>query len=133
MVAKKTSHDDVPLLEWIAAAFGALIAAVLIALIGWNAALSDRQAVPQIRPEVIRIVPADGGHLLDIRLTNMSSQSAASVQVELDLKKDGKVVESSSATIDYVPARSKAFGGLMVRADPRTHEVDLRVTGFEIP
>lgn len=133
MAAKKTKHDQVPLLEWVAAGFGALVAAVLIGLIGWNAAISDAEAVPQIKPEIVRIIPADGGHLLDIRLTNSGAQSAASVQIEVNLKKGGELVETSRATIDYVPARSEALGGLIVRADPRTHEVDLRVTGFQIP
>ena len=133
MMAKKRSHPRVPPLEWAAAIFGALVAVILIGLIAWNAALSDGQAGPRIKADIVRITGADDGHVLDIRLTNISSQSAASVQVELSLNRDGRLVESSNATIDYVPARSKAFGVLMVRADPRTHEVDLRVTGFEIP
>ena len=133
MVSKKMKQAKVPLLEWVAAGFGALVAALLIGLIGWNAARSNSQAVPLIKAEIVRILPADDGHVLDIRLTNAGAQSAAGVQVEVSLKKGGEEVETSSATIDYVPARSEATGGLIVRADPRAHEVELRVTGYEIP
>ncbi|MGH6658129.1 MAG: hypothetical protein ACREBP_05500, partial [Sphingomicrobium sp.] len=81
---------------------------------------------------VERIEATSAGHVVEVRLHNASTQSAASVQVEGKIG-SGASAEASSATIDYVPGRSDAHAGLMFTRDPRKEAFELRVTGYEIP
>lgn len=121
-------HNPVPALEWGAAGFGLLLLLALLAIIGRGALAADQDDVPLLVATVERVVTTPGGHVVEVVVANRSSVTAASVQVE------GVVGgETSTATIDYVPARSRATGGLLFTRDPRAGGLQLRVTGYELP
>jgi len=125
-------RDPIPPLEWGAAALGLLVALALLAIIGREAVAGKDEPVPVLVAEAQRIVATPGGHVVEIRVRNLSSQTAAAVQVE-GKSRPGPDEETSSATIDYVPGRSEAIGGIMFSNDPRGAPLELRVTGYEIP
>jgi len=130
-VAKKR-HDPIPPLEWAAAALGLLVALLLLAILGREAVAGRDDSVPVLVAEVERVVATPTGHVVEVRVRNLSDQTAAAVQVEGKIKV-GQEEETSSATIDYVPGRSQATGGIIFSSDPRGSPLELRVTGYEVP
>ena len=133
MAKAKSGHDPIPPLEWAAAALGLLLAIALLGTIGREALRVPGKQVPMLVVEGQELVSAEGMHVLEIVVRNDSARTAASVQVEGKLKSGEADAETSSATIDYVPGHSSATGGLIFAKDPRTHRLELRVTGYEIP
>lgn len=126
MAADRKKRDPVPLLEWMAAAFGLVMALALLAILGW-AIVHDHDRVPILEAHLEAVTTTPSGHVAQIRVTNRSAQTAASVQIE------GKLGDQmASATIDYVPAHSEANAGLIFEGDPRAG-VELRVLGYELP
>lgn len=125
-------RDPVPPLEWAAAAVGLLVALLLLAIIAREAVAGRDDPVPVLVADVVRVVPTQAGRVVEIKVRNLSNRTAAAVQVEGKLK-TGEAEETSSATIDYVPGRSEATGGLIFPGDSRAGQVEVRVTGYEIP
>lgn len=130
-MAKKT-HDPVPPLEWAAAALGLLAALALLAIIGREAIAGNERPVPVLVAHVERVAATRAGHVVEFKVRNLSEQTAAAVQVEGRIKSGGEE-ETSSASVDYVPGRSEAAGGLVFAGDPRGGKLELRVTGYEVP
>lgn len=117
-----------PVLEWIAAGLGAIIAAIILVTIGWQAIAGGDDPVPLLSARAESVTPAGSVHVVTVRVTNASSRTAASVHLEGAI--DGEV---SSATLDYVPGHGEASAGLLVAADPRATPLTVRVTGYEHP
>lgn len=128
----KKRHGPIPPLEWSAAALGLLVALLLLAILGREAVAGRDDPVPVLVAEVERVVATPTGHVVEVRVRNLSDQTAAAVQVEGKIKA-GPEEETSSATIDYVPGRSQATGGIIFSSDPRGSPLELRVTGYEVP
>lgn len=128
MARRASTTDKTPMLEWVAAAFGALVALAILGTIGWQAVTASYDRVPLLSARIKSVMPAGDGHVVTIEVTNASSRTAASVEVEGEI--DG---ETSSVTIDYVPGHGEASAGLIVGANPRTQPLKLRVTGYEHP
>ena len=134
IAARKKPRDGIPPLEWAAAALGLLIAA------GDDRRRSCSRAcaatddpVPLLAVTAETVTPAAQNYVVTVRLTNDSGRTAAAVQVEGVLKRGEEEVETSIATVDYVPGHSEAKGGLVFTEDPRAHQLELRVTGYEHP
>ena len=128
----KPRRDAIPPLEWAAAALGLLVAIGLVLIIAREGLIAADDPVPQLIVEAGPPVASTHGHVVEIRVRNLSSRTAASVQVEGKLSGAGEA-ETSSASIDYVPGHSEAKGGLMFTRDPATSQLDLRITGYENP
>lgn len=126
-------RDPIPILEWAAAAFGFAVALLLLGILGRAALTSPNDPVPELSVRAGRLVPGAGSHVLTIDVVNQGATTAAAVQVEGTLKQGEEEVETSSATIDYVPGHSQAAAGLIFKEDPRAHELELRVTGYKAP
>lgn len=137
MAARKTPArhirvDDVPLLEWIVAAIGLLLVAGTAAYIAWQG-YTRAGAAPDIALEAVEIRAIGGGYLVSIRATNNGGTTAKGVKVQGELARDGRVVESSEMSFDYLPPDSQRRGGLLFTADPRLHELKLSAKGYELP
>ena len=111
MVDKKAKRDGIPALEWIAAAVGLIIAVAMIGAIVAEGISATDDPVPLLSVTAEAVTPAAQNHVVTVRLTNHSGRTAASVQVEGVLKRGADEVETSSATIDYVPGHSEAMAG----------------------
>ena len=129
----KTHHDPISALEWGAAAFGLVVAVLLLAIIGREAFVGREDAVPILSVQAQRVVQTPSGHIVEFVVQNSSSQTAAAVHVEGTIKGSTAEEETSSTTVDYVPGRSSAKGGILFTSDPRAGGLELRVTGYEIP
>ena len=127
-MAKHSRKDPVPLLEWVAAAIGLVIALALLGTIGLEAIRGTDRQVPVLEPRVLRIESSSAGHVVLFEVANRSGQTAAAVQV---MGTAGG--EESQAALDYVPGRSEAKGGLLFSRDPRGQKLEIRVTGYQQP
>ena len=124
---------DIPLLEWIAAGVGALIVCVLLGFLIVKAATWDRSAPPMMRVEPQQVVAGPGGYVAEVEVINSADATGANVQVEGTLKQGGATVETSDATIDYVPGHAHVKAGIQFSHDPRQYQAAFRVTGYEQP
>jgi uncharacterized protein (TIGR02588 family) len=118
--------------EWAAAAAGLLL---VLGAIGFLL----RQAVvrPATPPAIVLSVdsvhPAPGGFHVGFRARNVGGTTAADLHVEGELREGERTVETSEATLRFVPPGAERRGGLFFREDPRRHTLDLRALGYEYP
>lgn len=118
--------------EWVV---GAICSAVVLVAVGYLffRALSGPSLPPIITVHAERIFPAGQGYLVEIRVVNEGSETAATVMVEGSLIRDTVAVEKSTATIDFVPAGTERRGGLFFTRDPARYRLEFRPTGFDRP
>ena len=128
-MAKSAKKQPIPLLEWVSAALGLGIAIALMAIIGREALLSEGGPdVPMLSVQIVGVEATADGHVVRVVVANRSRQTAARVELE------GKAgSETRMASIDYVPGRSQAEGGLIFEGDPRQGGLKVRVTGYQLP
>lgn len=122
-----------PALEWISAALGLLITLAILAFIGWQALAGPDEVPPAIEVTVRQVVPLPGGYVVEVVARNVSPSTAANVQIEGRLERQGQTVATSRATLDYVPGHSERQGGLFFEEDPRAHDLGLRALGYARP
>ena len=122
-----------PILEWICAAAGGLLAAATLAVIALQIPGSDQEAVPDVQVKVSGVAPAASGHLVRIEVSNPGKSTAAGVEVEGRLEQGGEAVETSRVTFDYVPRGSIARGGLWFARDPAGYALTVRAVGYQEP
>ena len=131
------ANEHISKWEWAAAALGVVL---LLGAIG--ALLYDALARPTAPPDVVvraeRVVPVRTGYLLEFVAENRGSETAADLVVRGELRGRGDgagapPLETSEATLDYLPGRSERRGGLHFSRDPRAHAVTLQPTGYQEP
>lgn len=119
-------------LEWIVAALGLLLVASALGLLLYEAVTGDG-GPPDLSVTVRDTLTMDDHYLVRVALRNEGDATAAEVQVEGELLRDGEATETSAITIDFVPAQSQRQAGLIFRLDPAAHELRLRVLGYSEP
>lgn len=127
-MAKQSKRQSVPLLEWLAAAIGLVVAVALLGIIGREAIRGTDGEVPVLEARLVGLRSTPAGYVALIEVANRSSQTAAAVQV-----RGTSGGEESEASIDYVPGDSRARAGLVFSSDPRRRPIELRVTGYQLP
>jgi uncharacterized protein (TIGR02588 family) len=132
-MAKKDGPRQIPLVEWIAALIGAGVVVVMIAVLAREGFRQQAHAPPLLTVQPRRLAIADGQYVLEVAVKNATRQTGSSVQVEGTLNASGEAVETSNASLSYVPGLSERHGGLIFTHDPRKYRVRLRVTGYERP
>jgi len=88
---------------------------------------------PDVTVHAGTILPIRNGFLVEFLAINEGGSTAEGLTVEGYLRRENEKVETSTTTVDYVPAHSRREGGLFFTADPRQHELRLRATGYEKP
>lgn len=131
--SRKDAENDAPLLEWIAAAIGLLLILAMLGVIGREALNDETEQLPVITVATTGIAPAAHGYVLAFEASNETGSTAAVVEIEATLKNGDTTVETSKATLDYVPGHGKAKGGVFFVEDPRRHKLEIRALGFQIP
>lgn len=118
--------------EWAVAAIGlALVVGTLGFLLAQ--AFAGGNAPPQVELHTGAVQPVGDGFLVTFTATNRGDATAATLVVEGTLFDGDTVVETSTATLTYLPANSTNEGGLYFAADPRRHRLVLRAKGYEKP
>jgi uncharacterized protein (TIGR02588 family) len=126
------ARRPIPVAEWIVAAIGAVLVAGTIGYLVWLA-MSRDETPPDVRVVEDGVVALQNGWLVKFRAANAGAQAAAELLVEGELIGPDGAIETSEATVDYLPPRSEREGGLFFSHDPRQHEVRLRAKGYVNP
>jgi uncharacterized protein (TIGR02588 family) len=127
------ARPRIPALEWIAAAVGLLLILAMLGVLGWEALKGNGKHAPFVDVSVERVTAAAGGYVVEVVLRNRTPSTAAAVEVEGELASGGTAIETSSATIDYVPGESTRRAGLFFTRDPRDLELKVRALGYARP
>lgn len=133
MARQKMSFSHAPLLEWIAGGVGVVLLFALLGTIGYDAVSGASQEVPEIVVEAGGSKKIASGHVVAFRAVNLGGGTAAAVEIEGQLLDGERVIETSSATIDYLPGHGSAEGGLFYLHDPRGLIVQARPLGYQAP
>ena len=96
-------------------------------------AVTAGKRVPQLSISVGEIAPAAQGYLVNVVIENRGNATAAALVVRGTLKRDGKDVETSEVTVDYVSAGSRRDIALFFTNDPRQGDLAVRPLGYIEP
>lgn len=130
---RKTSARSQPALwERIVALAGLALVVVLLTYLGYQA-IANHEKPPYIVVSVTEVSRNASGFLVQFVAENLGDGTAAGVLVTGELRRNGRVVESAQATLDYIPAKSRRGGGLFFTRDPREHELRLAPSGYTTP
>lgn len=130
--AQASFGERTPLLEWITAATGLVLALGAVAFLTWEGLhASDRS--PVLRARVQAITPTPQGYVVDVEIQNESRVTASAVQVEGQLPSGLGPEEDVALTFDYVPARGRREGSMTFRRDPRGQPLTVQVKGQVAP
>ena len=132
MVGKRTGAKT-PALEWIAAAIGLALLGFVAFVMVREALHGDTSQIAAIEVAALRIAPAGSGYVVEFEARNRTKGAAAAVAIEGTLKSGDAEIESSTATLDYVPGQGRVTGGLFFTRDPRKASLELRALGFQRP
>ncbi|MBP2232699.1 uncharacterized protein (TIGR02588 family) [Azospirillum agricola] len=118
--------------ERVVAALGVV---VTVAMIGFmvSVALTPERGNPAVTIETEPPRPAGESHLVRFRATNAAGATAAALHVRGELRQAGVVVETSEATLDFLPGNSERSGGLFFRNDPARYELRVFPVGYNEP
>lgn len=120
-------------LEWASAMIGAMIAIGILVFIAMEAIQSAPGKPPLLQVRPVGLVAEEGLYVIEIKIENRSAQTAAAVEIEGEIKQGGSAVETSNATLSYVPGHSERRAGLIFTRDPRRYSFEVRATGYEQP
>lgn len=129
---KDKDAQETPIWEWIIAAIGLVLVFVVIGSALHRAVIED-STPPLLEFTVEAVKPAANGYLVEFLVKNTGNQTAAALAVEGQLKKGEEVVETSTVTLTYAPARSVRQGGLYFMKNPNEFELQIRALGYEKP
>lgn len=115
-----------PVLQWLGAAVGTLVTLTAIAVILGEALAPARPIALSVFPTSVH--QTGSGWIAEIEVANDGSTAAAAVTLEGRMGDD-----TSSVTLDYVPANGEATAFLRFSADPRTTPNKVVVTGWTEP
>lgn len=123
--SKRAPANDIPPLEWVAAGIGLVLAGTAMGLTAWDAMFGVK-GPPAIEVRLTQVTQTAHGYVAEIEAFNHGGTPAAQVEIE-GMSASG---EPAGVTIDYIPERSRAKGGLIFEQDPRGGALKLRAKGF---
>ena len=129
--SRKKAEKEISWLEWLVAAIGL---ALVVGVVAFMIVEANGDAGPPritVRMDSV-VVLDDATYLVQFTAANRSDASAAAVGITGEVR-DGAESETSSATLDYLPARSERRGGLHFKLDPRRGTIRLRAEGYQEP
>jgi uncharacterized protein (TIGR02588 family) len=111
-------------------AMALLGAALVLGTVGFllYQALFTKAGPPVLLLEATTVVQSEHGFLVHVTVRNEGGQTVAGLEIEGTLSQDGKQVETSRATLDFVPAFSERRVGFFFREDPRAFTLTLLET-----
>ena len=128
----KSNYSKPPIWEWIVAFIGLALVVSAISFMLYRA-IAGNSSPPEMTISVDSVIPTNNGFLLTVRVINRGELTAAGLTVEGELRSGAESVETSAATLDYVPSRSERRAGLFFTNDPQKFELKLRAKGYERP
>ena len=118
--------------QWVVGIGSTILVLVLVGLVVYEAR-SGTTTPPIVALQVERILPVPGGYVVEVGAYNEGGSTAKSLSIEGTLKRDTVTVETSTASISYLPAETEREAGLFFTRDPRKYRLDLRPMGYDRP
>ena len=133
MTRQADSHRKTPLLEWIAGSLGLMLLIGMLSIIGYDALSGASRAPAVVVVKTGKVARAGDGFVVEFVATNLSGGTAAALAIEGQLIENDQVLETSSATIDYLPGHGSAEGGLFFQHAPEGGIIRARALGYQNP
>jgi uncharacterized protein (TIGR02588 family) len=125
-------QKPIPLSEWVVAIVGALLVLASIGYMTYEA-IFGLKSPPDVTVQVTGVQPVQSGYLVEVQAQNIGGSTAAAVVVEGVLKQGEETVETSQASIDYVPSQSQRGAGLFFSYNPADFDLSVRAMGYQEP
>jgi uncharacterized protein (TIGR02588 family) len=132
VTARSPKRDEIPALEWVAAAIGAVLLVGVVGFMLRQAIVVDGSAGP-ITFVVKEVRPVGARYLVEFEARNGGSAAYAELGIEGTLRGPGGRVERAEATLDYLPGGSTREAGMFFEANPAEGELVLAPKGFRAP
>lgn len=124
-------NDRIPFWAWGVAILGLILVTGSICFMVYGA-IKD-SSPPDVAVLTVSVIPVRDGYLVKIRAVNRGGSAVAGLNVEGELRDDAGAVETSEATVDYVPSHSEREAGLFFKKNPKEFKLQLRAKGYEKP
>ena len=132
MARKKPVQSRTSLWEWAAAALGASILVFAIGYMVWYG-LTHTSGPPVMVVERAESERVDDIYVVKVVVRNEGHSTAAAVEIEGALMDGEEALETSTATLDYVPENSEREAYLQFTRDPGQFDLKLRALGGSAP
>ena len=119
-------------LEWVTGTIAALLVLAMIAWVAKEAMLGEDTA-PSFVVRQLSTTAVDGGHRVELEITNQGTTTAAAVVVRAEIANADGSADEAEVTFDYVPGNSRATGGVFFSQDPAGRDISLRAIGYTDP
>lgn len=130
---QRKDRSSPSVLEWVSGSVGAILALGIMGFIAVEIFDSSASGPPLLEVRPTALVGGDGQYIVEVTVANRSGQTASAVEIEGELIQRGSAVETSNASVSYVPGHSERQAGLIFSNDPRLHQLQVRATGYEEP
>jgi uncharacterized protein (TIGR02588 family) len=122
-----------PLAERAVALLGLVLVLGVAGLLVHYSVAGDRSPA-DVRVRLVDVIALGEHHLVRFEAFNRGGETAAQVKVVGTLQdRQGRVVEESTAQLDYVPTHSRQTGGLYFQHDPSQARLRLQAAGYSDP
>lgn len=120
-------------MEWIIGGISTcLILAMLAFLTKW--AIESKEIPPLLELNLKKVISWEKGHLVVVEVNNKGTKTAKGFMFEGTLTDaEGKKIETSSAVIQFVPAKARREAGLIFKAYSKDYKLEFNAKGFENP
>jgi uncharacterized protein (TIGR02588 family) len=118
--------------QWVVGIASTLLVLVLLGFLIYEA-VSGTESPPVITVRVERVLSVPDGYMVEVGVYNEGGSTASALEIEGTLKQDTTTVETSTATIQYVPAETEREAGLFFTKDPNRYRLEVRPLGYDRP
>ena len=108
---------------------------VLLAILGgtgWLWVRDRNQGPPQLQV-TSNIEERQGQYYIPFKVSNTGGETAARVQVIVELRVDGQLVEWGDQQIDFLSSQEEAEGAFILSRHPNSGELTVRVASYQLP
>lgn len=132
--SKQRSIDkgDPHWIEWLTGVVSMAFVLALIGWIGWDA-IGPRDTAPELSVRMLGTSAEGAGYHVRFEIANAAKATAAGVVVRGEIRDGGRTLETIEMTLDYVPMKSTAQGGLIFTSDPEGRSVRVSAVGYSDP
>ena len=130
--SNQPKHRGASTTQWVIGVFSSILVLALLGFLVYEALTGNGQP-PLITVSVDQVLVVPGGYQVRVSARNAGAETAKALHIEGTLKQDTTTIETSTATIDYVPADATRRAGLFFTRDPRRHTLELRPVGYDTP
>lgn len=119
--------------EWVTFGLSSLILGAIAGLVVYSWATEhDRPPTLEVR-QTDAIRQENGQFYIPFEVVNTGGQTAESVQVIAELRKNNQVEASGDLQIDFLAQNETETGAFVFKQNPRNGELTLRIGSYKVP